>query len=110
MFETRKDAIAAVAARPALKSGDAVPFDLETYASDVFGIDCMRERLPKGVFQKLYKTITEKSPLDPTIADDVANAMKRWAIEKSCCNVIRRKAKSCSQSNIISTIHFLQSG
>ncbi len=82
MFETRKDAIAAVAARPALKSGDAVPFDLETYASDVFGIDCMRERLPKGVFQKLYKTITEKSPLDPTIADDVANAMKRWAIEK----------------------------
>ena len=30
--------------------------------------------------------------------------------EKSCCNVIRRKAKSCSQSNIISTIHFLQSG
>ena len=55
MFETRKDAIAAVAARPALKSGDAVPFDLETYASDVFGIDCMRERLPKGVFQKLYK-------------------------------------------------------
>ena len=82
MFETRKDAIAAVAARPALKSGDAIPFDLETYASDVFGIDCMRERLPKGVFQKLYKTITEKSPLDPTIADDVANAMKRWAIEK----------------------------
>ena len=82
MFETRKDAIAAVAARPALKSGDAVPFDLEMYASDVFGIDCMRERLPKGVFQKLYKTITEKSPLDPTIADDVANAMKRWAIEK----------------------------
>ena len=82
MFETRKDAIAAVAARPALKSGDAVPFDLENYASDVFGIDCMRERLPKGVFQKLYKTITEKSPLDPTIADDVANAMKRWAIEK----------------------------
>ena len=30
--------------------------------------------------EKLLATIREQKPLDPTIADDVANAMKEWAI------------------------------
>ena len=56
MFETRKDAIEAVAARPALKSGEAIPFHLEDYGTDVFGIDCMRERLPQAPSRAMWRT------------------------------------------------------
>jgi len=42
----------------------------------------MRDRLPKGVFKNLKKTIDEGLPLDPSIADIVATAMKEWAVER----------------------------
>ncbi|MBP3241775.1 MAG: glutamine synthetase III, partial [Oribacterium sp.] len=41
----------------------------------------MQERLPKAVYKKPKKTITEGYELDPTIADSVAPAMKEWALE-----------------------------
>ncbi len=81
MNRTRIDAIERVAARKETAAGTP-KFELGDYGSDVFSIECMRERLPKPVFKTLYKTITEGSPLDASIADDVANAMKQWAIEK----------------------------
>ena len=81
MNRTRIDAIERVAARKET-SGETPKFELGDYGSDVFSIECMRERLPKPVFKTLYRTITEGSPLDASIADDVANAMKQWAIEK----------------------------
>ena len=81
MNRTRIDAIERVAARKETSAGTP-KFELGDYGSDVFSIECMRERLPKPVFKTLYKTITEGSPLDASIADDVANAMKQWAIEK----------------------------
>ena len=40
------------------------------------------EKLPKPVFKALQKTIKQGAPLDPTIADAVATAMKDWAMEK----------------------------
>ncbi|MCU4186242.1 glutamine synthetase III [Acidiferrimicrobium sp. IK] len=42
----------------------------------------MKERLPKQVFKKLMGTIEHSEPLDPTVADVVAAAMKAWAMEK----------------------------
>ena len=81
MNRTRIDAIERVAARKETAAG-TTKFELSDYGSDVFSIECMWERLPKSVFKTLYKTITEGSPLDASIADDVANAMKQWAIEK----------------------------
>jgi glutamine synthetase len=42
----------------------------------------MRERLPKNVYKAIMRTIDEGAPLDPAIADVIANAMKDWAIEK----------------------------
>ncbi len=53
----------------------------EIFGQDVFNDRVMRERLPKSVYRKLKKTITEGYELDPTIADSVAHAMKEWAIE-----------------------------
>jgi glutamine synthetase len=53
-----------------------------TFASNVFSDMATRTRLPKNIYKMLRKTIDEGLPLDPTVADIVANAMKDWAIEK----------------------------
>jgi glutamine synthetase len=53
-----------------------------TFGCNVFNDASMRTRLPKNVYKALKKTIDEGLPLDPSIADVVANAMKDWAVEK----------------------------
>ena len=53
-----------------------------TFGCNVFGDTVMRTRLPKNIYKLLRKTIDEGLPLEPTVADIVANAMKDWAIEK----------------------------
>ncbi|WP_226377640.1 glutamine synthetase III family protein [Citrifermentans bremense] len=52
------------------------------FGQNVFNQSVMRDRLPKGVFKNLKKTIDEGLPLDPSIADVVASAMKEWAVER----------------------------
>jgi len=42
----------------------------------------MRERLPKGTYTAIQKTIKDGKLLDIEVATVVANAMKDWAIEK----------------------------
>jgi glutamine synthetase len=54
----------------------------DTFASNVFSDTITRTRLPKNIYKMLRKTIDEGLPLDPAVADIVANAMKDWAIEK----------------------------
>jgi glutamine synthetase len=54
----------------------------DLYATNVFGDEAQRERLPKAVYKKLQQTIRKGAALDPAIADAVAIAMKDWAIEK----------------------------
>ncbi|WP_226377944.1 glutamine synthetase III family protein [Citrifermentans bremense] len=52
------------------------------FGQNVFNQSVMRERLPKGIYKNLKKTIDEGLPLDPSIADVVATAMKEWAVER----------------------------
>jgi len=52
------------------------------YASHVFNDKAMQERLPKSVYRELRKIIEQGLPLEPSIAEVVAAAMKEWAIEK----------------------------
>jgi glutamine synthetase len=54
----------------------------DLFGANVFNTATQRARLPKPVFKALQKTIKLGAPLDPTVADAVANAMKDWAIEK----------------------------
>ena len=54
----------------------------DLYGINVFNEEVQRARLPKPVFKALQKTIKQGAPLDPTVADAVASAMKDWAIEK----------------------------
>jgi glutamine synthetase len=54
----------------------------EVFGANVFNELVMRERLPQNVYDSLKKTIIGNQPLDPGIANVIANAMKDWAIEK----------------------------
>ena len=54
----------------------------EIFGKNVFSLSVMRATLTKDAYQVLMKTIREGQPMDPNIADLVANAMKDWAIER----------------------------
>ena len=54
----------------------------EIFGENVFNENVMRDKLPKEVFKKLMKTIDLGAPLDVSIANVVANAMKDWAVDK----------------------------
>ena len=54
----------------------------EMFGENVFNLQVMQAKLPKDVFKSLKKTIDEDRPLDASIANIVANAMKDWAVEK----------------------------
>ena len=55
---------------------------LKTYGEDVFSEKAIRAYLTKPVAAKLVATMRDGKPLDPTIADAVAEGMKNWALEK----------------------------
>ena len=52
------------------------------FGSSVFNDATMRERLPKALYKQLKKSIDDGAPIDPAVAEVVANAMKDWALEK----------------------------
>ena len=52
------------------------------WASDVFTLAKMKERLPKDVFKSVQRTIEAGAELDVSVADVVALAMKDWALCK----------------------------
>jgi glutamine synthetase len=54
------------------------------FGSMVFNEATMKERLPKASYKALKRTIDLGEPLDLSVANVVANAMKDWAIEKGC--------------------------
>lgn len=55
---------------------------MDIFGENVFNDAIMRERLPKATYKSLRKTIEEGLPLNPDVAEVVANSMKDWAIEK----------------------------
>ncbi len=80
----RQKAIESIAAQPRL----AGTFDfrnekLDTiYGQNVFSLDKMEKRLPKGVFKSVRNVIENGGKLDNDVADIVASAMKDWALER----------------------------
>lgn len=59
----------------------AVPVQ-QLFGVNVFSDEAMRARLPEDVHQALRNTIKKGEPLDPRVADEVARAMKDWAMER----------------------------
>ncbi len=79
--ELRSQAIANITNRR--PSAHQLPGRLEDlWAKDVFTLSKMQECLPKSVFKSLQKTIKNGAPLDVSVADVVAVAMKDWAVSK----------------------------
>lgn len=56
----------------------------ELFGSMVFNDQKMQERLPKTTYKALKKTIQNGEPLDLSVANVVASAMKDWAVELGC--------------------------
>ena len=56
----------------------------EMFGCMVFNDKKMQERLPKSTYKALKKTIQDGEPLDISVANVVAAAMKDWAIEMGC--------------------------
>ncbi len=56
----------------------------ELFGANVFNDKKMQERLPKSTYKALKKTIQDGEPLDLSVANVVAAAMKDWAIEMGC--------------------------
>jgi len=55
---------------------------MDIFGTNVFNDKAMRQYLPKSVYYELRKTIDGRKELDPGIADIVASAIRKWAIEK----------------------------
>ena len=84
MSNARLNAIAAVTNYRA--TAQALDFS-KTPASEIFGSNvfddrAMQARLPKATYQALRRTIDKGEKLDVSVADEVAVAMRDWAIEK----------------------------
>ena len=54
----------------------------ELFGIDVFSKKVMKQMLSAAVYKRVEETISEGKKLDREIADEVASAMKNWAISK----------------------------
>jgi glutamine synthetase len=53
----------------------------EAFGSLVFSDEVQQTRLPKPIYHALRRTMTHGEPLDVSVADAVASAMKEWVVE-----------------------------
>ena len=52
------------------------------FGCTVFGLKTMRSYLTARAYNSLTSTIVRGEPIDPVIADEVAEAMRTWAVER----------------------------
>jgi glutamine synthetase len=65
-----------------LGQADLTQPSAQIFGVNVFSTAVQRQRLPKAVFKQLQQTLASGEPLDSSLADAVAAAMKEWAMEK----------------------------
>ena len=54
----------------------------DTFGSYTFSLGEMQKRLPRPIYEAIQSTIASGEPLDTGFADDIAHAMKEWAVEQ----------------------------
>lgn len=84
MSDRRLSAIREVTSRrirslPDLAGGSRV---LETFGCNTFSSEVMKAKLPRPIYQSLQETVRRGAKLDPSIANEVAHAVKEWALSK----------------------------
>ena len=66
----------------ALGTVDLTDAENNPFGRNVFSPDVQRQRLSKETFKQLKSTLQQGEALDPELADEVAEAMKEWALER----------------------------
>ncbi len=82
MSEARKEVLDACADESCGCDGAFSEHLPEHFGQNVFGLKVMKEVLSPKAYASIEKTIKEGGKLDASIADEVAEAMKKWAIAK----------------------------
>ncbi|MBQ6636683.1 MAG: glutamine synthetase III [Lachnospiraceae bacterium] len=54
----------------------------ELFGSEVFNEDTMKDRLSPACYKAWKKSVSDSTPLDLSTANEIAEAMKQWAVEK----------------------------
>ena len=78
----RNQAIEAISNLPTPEIQELGDVNVNYYGEDVFSPAIMAKYLPRAAAKTLLTTIRDGSPLNATIASDVAHAMKQWALER----------------------------
>ncbi len=63
------------------RMGGDLPKATDAFGSLTFHDEVQKSRLSQPVYKALRRTVVEGEPLDPAIANDVATALKDWAVE-----------------------------
>ncbi|HEX8123874.1 MAG TPA: glutamine synthetase III [Solirubrobacteraceae bacterium] len=66
----------------ALGTADLTEPESYPFGENVFSLAVQKDKLPKDVFKQLSSTLEHGEALDPSLADEVAKAMKEWALAK----------------------------
>ena len=56
----------------------------ELFGSQVFNEVAMKERLSDACYQAWKRCVTDGAALELSTANEIAQAMKQWAVEKGC--------------------------
>ena len=80
--KARFDAISTIASREVSNMCEPSPVKKIDFAEDVFTKETMFRYLSKDTSKKLLATIEQGQPLDPSIAGEVAHAIRHWAMDR----------------------------
>ena len=56
----------------------------ELFGSRVFNEETMKERLSGACYQAWKRCVTDGASLELAVANEIAGAMKTWAVERGC--------------------------
>jgi glutamine synthetase len=82
MSQAREEVIQAACSEGSCCNGSFSEHLPEHFGENVFSLKVMKEMLSPKAYASIEKTIKEGGKLDVSIADEVAEAMKKWAIAK----------------------------
>lgn len=82
MNNLRFDAVRTMRSRTVLETTDPAPLKSAIFAENVFTRKQMRRYLSKSVYESVIEAIENGTRIDRKIADQVAEGMKVWAIER----------------------------
>src|SRR5678815_3625473 len=63
---------------PSMEGGKVSEF----FGSNTFNEKVMSDKLPRSIYKELIRTIRQGEKLNPAIANEVAHAVKEWALDK----------------------------